>query len=371
MPEADVRDDALAEVILALHQGVFERPHWTSFLEKIRALTGANYASLVFSRADAREGDVTVIRSGGDGQNVERPDMGGLTERLKVPYDALQANRPYRLEDIVDAQDDISRGYTVYLQNRRIDDAIVIRVGGADQGNGWLTLGRDGEGFAKSVPALLTGIAPHLSTAVRTLSELESAEIRANIAHDAVQRLNFGWLTFDAKGNVVEIDPVAERLLAGTQRLRNCARGAPFPIGLSGQRHDLRDILADFASKAQNRARAMHLVDEPWLDMLLVPITYRSLSGGRTPIAVGYVHGVSATSEDRFEQLKQLFGLTGSEARLALAMSQGKTIAEAAAQLNLTVETARNYSKRIYAKTDTRGHADLVRILLASVVALS
>ena len=98
---------------------------------------------------------------------------------------------------------------------------------------------------------------------------------------------------------------------------------------------------------------------------------FGNAAGIVTPIAVGYVHGVSATSEDRFEQLKQLFGLTGSEARLALAMSQGKTIAEAAAQLNLTVETARNYSKRIYAKTDTRGHADLVRILLASVVALS
>ena len=193
-----------------------------------------------------------------------------------------------------------------------------------------------------------------------------------------MQRLNFGWLTFDARGSVVEMDPVAERLLQATARLRGCVRGQPFPLGLSGQRHDLRDILAEYGTptlerapaQARARARAMHLVDEPWLDMLLVPIAYRSVSGGRTPIAVGYVHGVSVTSEDRFEQLRQLFGLTGSEARLALAMSQGKSIAEAAAELRLTVETARNYSKRIYAKTDTRGHADLVRILLASVVAL-
>ena len=69
--------------------------------------------------------------------------------------------------------------------------------------------------------------------------------------------------------------------------------------------------------------------------------------------------------------MKRLFGLTTSEARLAIAMSQGKTITEAAGELNLTTETARNYSKRIYAKTDTRGQADLVRILLASVVALT
>ena len=287
MPEIHVDPKALDEVILALHQGVFERPHWTGFLEKIRQITGANYASLVFSRSDARSGDVTVIRSGGDGSEVETPNLGSLATRLKVPYDALEANRPYTLTEIVDAEDDQTRHYTIYLQNRQINDAIVIRVGGADQGNGWLTLGRSQSPFAGWTARLLTQIAPHLSTAVQTLSELERAQIRAEIAHDAVQRLNFGWVTFDARGCMVEIDPVAERLFLGTSRLKPCARGKPFPIGLSGQRHDLRDILAEFGEKPNARARAMHLVDEPWLDMLLVPITYRSLSGGRTPVAVG------------------------------------------------------------------------------------
>ncbi|PHX98275.1 MAG: chemotaxis protein CheY, partial [Rhodospirillaceae bacterium] len=37
----------------------------------------------------------------------------------------------------------------------------------------------------------------------------------------------------------------------------------------------------------------------------------------------------------------------------------------------LTVETARNYSKKIYAKTGARGHAELVRIILTSVLAIS
>ena len=113
------------------------------------------------------------------------------------------------------------------------------------------------------------------------------------------------------------------------------------------------------------------MLDEPWLDMLIVPIRYRAVSGGVTPIAVGYVHGVEAASSERCEQLVPLFGLTKGEARLALALSQGRNIVEAAIQLGFTVETARNYSKRIYAKTGTRGHADLVRIILASVIALS
>ena len=67
----------------------------------------------------------------------------------------------------------------------------------------------------------------------------------------------------------------------------------------------------------------------------------------------------------------ELFKLSRSEARLALALSHGKTIAEAADDIGITVETARNYSKRLFSKTGTRRQAELVRIILSSVVALA
>ncbi|MET0587942.1 MAG: LuxR family transcriptional regulator, partial [Novosphingobium sp.] len=39
----------------------------------------------------------------------------------------------------------------------------------------------------------------------------------------------------------------------------------------------------------------------------------------------------------------------------------------AGAELQLTQETARNYSKRIYAKTGANGQADLVRLMLTGL----
>ena len=89
------------------------------------------------------------------------------------------------------------------------------------------------------------------------------------------------------------------------------------------------------------------------------------------PALVAYVHADNWSSADRCEQLGQLFDLIPSEARLALALSRGMTIAEAAADLGLTVESARTYSKRIYAKTGARGQADLVRFLHRSVLAIA
>ena len=46
-------------------------------------------------------------------------------------------------------------------------------------------------------------------------------------------------------------------------------------------------------------------------------------------------------------------------------------LVEAAQAHGLTVETARYYSKKIYAKTGARGQVDLVRNILTGVLALA
>ena len=96
-----------------------------------------------------------------------------------------------------------------------------------------------------------------------------------------------------------------------------------------------------------------------------------SVSAGSTPVAIAYLSGDRWSQADRCEQLVELFGLLPSEARLAWAIAQGIPISEAAANLGITVETARNYSKKIYAKTGARGQAELVRIVLTSVLAIA
>ncbi len=67
----------------------------------------------------------------------------------------------------------------------------------------------------------------------------------------------------------------------------------------------------------------------------------------------------------------QLWSLTPAEARFAAAIADGKSLDEAASALSITIETARHYSKRLYAKTGARGLPDLVRLLLTSVASLA
>lgn len=65
------------------------------------------------------------------------------------------------------------------------------------------------------------------------------------------------------------------------------------------------------------------------------------------------------------EIVTKLYGLTATEASLAAALVDGKTIVEFAASRGCSEETARTHAKRVLQKTGTKRQADLVRVLLA------
>ncbi|MFO1071421.1 MAG: hypothetical protein U1E17_01690 [Geminicoccaceae bacterium] len=61
--------------------------------------------------------------------------------------------------------------------------------------------------------------------------------------------------------------------------------------------------------------------------------------------------------------LRELYGLTPAEARLAVALLDGRTLEEHAAAAGITRETARGYLKRVFAATGTRRQSELVLLL--------
>jgi DNA-binding CsgD family transcriptional regulator len=60
----------------------------------------------------------------------------------------------------------------------------------------------------------------------------------------------------------------------------------------------------------------------------------------------------------------KLHQLTRAEAALAIEILKGRTIENSAAELGITVLTARTHLKRIFAKTKTKRQSELVLLLL-------
>ena len=67
------------------------------------------------------------------------------------------------------------------------------------------------------------------------------------------------------------------------------------------------------------------------------------------------------------QRLRELFGLTAAEARVALALFDGLGAADAAASLGVSFHTVRNQLVRIFEKTGTNRQTDLVRLMMRAV----
>lgn len=65
------------------------------------------------------------------------------------------------------------------------------------------------------------------------------------------------------------------------------------------------------------------------------------------------------------ETLQVLFGLTGAEARLALALAAGKSLEEHAIESRIAMSTARTQLNNIFAKTGARRQAEVVSRILS------
>ncbi|WP_424431824.1 helix-turn-helix transcriptional regulator [Parasphingorhabdus sp.] len=357
------------DLIAALHRGTLGAPPWENFLAQLKRRTAADYANLFFKGDHdwLQSVQIPAVKQDTDDINeIYQKDSGKVAA---LPHNAMRLNRVYSLDEFVDPNGPHhSRFKALFLRDPDVRFARIMRVAEPNGGQIWISLSRKESDFSASDGALLGALANHLAIAAGTHSELERQRLKAGISADAIMRLNFGWFMLDASGRIIDMSEQAEALVQEAQTLRKSPDGR-----LIAERADAQGVLRQFLKMRQageSVVRTVHLSDEPWLDMLLTNPP-GDLPGALQPIAIAFVHGERSNSAERSDHLANLFGLTIQEARLALHISHGVTIREAANLLGLTHETTRLYSKRIYAKTGTRGQADLVRLILASIVALA
>ena len=248
--------------------------------------------------------------------------------------------------------------------------ARMIRVVEPTGISAWLTISRRGGDFGSPEDKLLAELAPILRGALRNYIALERERYTSALARDALRRLYFSWMTLDAGGGILDYDPEMEHVFERSQVLSRGASGRLIakPPHLEGA---ILQAIREIAKTPRARPRAFTLSWDPWLDMLLMPAVQKQLTVGQPAAVVAYVHGDSWQASDRCEQLIELFRLSRGEARLALAISRGMSIAEAAVKFGLKTETARKYTKSIYSKTGARGLPDLVRIVMRSGLAFA
>lgn len=236
------------------------------------------------------------------------------------------------------------------------------------QGRAALIAAREGEAsFRAADSACLSMLAPHLAQAASSWLRLCAERRRARLWSGIARAFGAGWLLLDAQARVLDHDAQAARILESRPTPGPLQCGSRLKLPHPATERMLSQALAMRRAAPTERYDIVRLVDGPPLDLLLgpVPVALEQDCPG-SAVALGLLRGDNDQAPSP-HLLARALGISPSEARLALALAQGMSLAEAATALGLTIETARSYTRRIYARTGLGGQGALVAAVLGSV----
>jgi len=361
------------ELFLPLIEGIHESPPFGVFLRNLAARMYARRAFMVITLANAMpDQPPSVIHVAAPRAAQEDPiDFRRLAALRLHPHGVLRPGRVYALDEMLDYDDRAQ----LAVQREALAEMGIrygrwLRVSAGGAADAWLVLVREREDFSGSAVAVLDEVAVQLAAALRTLAALIDQRLQTALATAALARLGVGQLAFDRDARVMAADPMAEQALTLV----------PEPGGRPGRRLQLRTEImrqleaacAALAGDPQALPEAIRIDDARDITLLLRRSDLTLADPSARPAVIGVLReSVREPARGAIRILASRHGLSANEAALAHALSMGESLAQAGARLHLTEETARNYSKRIYAKTGARGQADLVRIVLTGLAPLA
>lgn len=360
------------ELFLPLVEGIHESPPWHTFMRNLVARTYARRGLLVIALANAMPDQPPTALQFSAPRAAEEPplDLQQIVELRLHPYGQLRPDRVYALDEMLDFNDRQQLAF-----QREALGALGIRYGrwlriSAGTADAWVILTREREDFSASAVATLTAIAPLFASALRARVKLAEQVLQAEMAGRALARFGVGQLAFDRDGRIMAADARAEAMLTIAED----------PSGRPGRRLQLMPDIARRVDQAcaaiadgDDAAEQVVSLDPRGGQFLLLRRADLNLPPpSALPAVIGTVRRAASPDARRaMATIQAVHGLSPREAALAWRMMRGEKIVEAGAELRLTPETSRNYSKRIYAKTGTSGQADLVRLLLEGLAPLA
>lgn len=315
-----------SDLLVQLQRAWAQDVPWQGFLRALMAQTGARDVHLLLRSGDSEEGALEILSARGEAMALQVDILQRLRYLRVYTGDDYAAAQPFR--------------------------AIRTRADGG--GEAWLIVQRAGADFPALVSARLSGLAPHIAVAAAQYWAGAAAKVYAAQMDSVLQRLGIGWVALSASGAAVAASAgLGQSLIAGGRlRLAHTA---------------LRRVLDAQSAYRSGQAPQPAAWQDAGLQFMLQPADM-----GRAVLYVqSAVPARSAAQCDLAAQmLASMAQLTPAEARFAVQLAQGCSIAEAGAALSLSVETARHYSKQVYSKMGLPSQTAVVRRIDNSVLRL-
>jgi DNA-binding CsgD family transcriptional regulator len=233
----------------------------------------------------------------------------------------------------------------------------------------------NGPAFDDPDKVLVSSILPHLQRALQIRRRLLTPRIENQAAHEALDRTATATLVMSRDGRILLADRKAEELFRDADAIRSVGDRLAVPCrGASDRLSALIRGAADTAAGCGTSPGGMLVLerfDRLPLTALVAPLRpARDGLGASLPAAILFIRDPEARCPGG-EALQALFGLTPAEATIASSLADGKSVAEIATSLGVSLNTVRTHVKSVLAKTSTNRQSQLVGILLRSVAVMT
>ncbi len=177
---------------------------------------------------------------------------------------------------------------------------------------------------------------------------------RSGIPETILHSLSFGFVVTDANGVVGYVTKQSREWLEDSKEM--CLAGGRLAARMPQNQKMLQNALVA-ATGDEGKLTVVQLDVSDGLPQTLSVLPLGA-SSGLALVVFRYVSSDGALRDGLLETM----GLTVAEQRLARQLLAGKSLADAAAENNLTISTARSYLKRIFAKTGIHRQSQFITL---------
>lgn len=368
--------DDYDRIIGAVHDGALSDEALSSSLDQLRVLFKANYVTLILRIPGVEDVGLMLVSGNLEGS-------GQVTYFTYHQKETLFSNQPvdqvFTVPDVMtDGEWQASAYYREYVQHQDIYHVMGADISTPDSGvlRFRLTRPHKAPDFSAEEKYLCNRLLPHLRRSLHVHNLMGRTKSLGTLYAQAINRLSVATLVLDASGSVLQLNEVAHSLLDSADGLKLVGGRleATYPSD-NRELHRLIRLAAEVHQGGEMPSRDALSISRPSGEVSLglvvehVPVTQWAEGKGE-PAVVIYIRDAVGRSQVDTRIAKELFQFTPAETALALELANGLSLEEAAENLGIMRNTARAHLRSIFSKTGVRRQAELVRVMLNSVVAL-
>lgn len=363
-------DDRLLPLVASIYDASLDDSRWEEVLARIVECAGGHSGGIVAGRPS---GEIEIAHSVG----VDEPFVRSYVENYEAcdPSRSVrfgQIGRIYSTEDWMPLDDFRGSGfYQEWARPQGLQDGANMLLERSAETISQISIMKADGMVDDRMRHVLSTLAPHLKRATLISKTLLRQSVIEATTAEALDALRTALFLLDAKANITHVNSGGREMLAQNDILRS-VHGQLVAVAPDVHR-SLRQALAslaldDGAAAGEGVSVLLSATDGSLYVGHLLPLT----TGRRHSLAVAYeasaalfVNKAALDTTLAPDIIQKVFKLTPTELRVLLSIVEIGGVPDVARTLDVAESTVKTHLNNIFAKTDTKRQADLVRLMAA------